>query len=157
MAQNELLRAVDARRRMRRDRAAVEHALHVVGKCTGRRVTPLGLDRDRLEHDIVEIAAQCAPRQRRRRRQYTRRLLSGDLRRRCASAAAGQALAGDQFAEQDTERVDIGRGRDQAAEALLRGGIRRRERGHAGVRAFVVVEQLRDAKSKAVDSGCRWQ
>jgi hypothetical protein len=97
------------------------------------------------------VATQRAARDRRRCRQRTRRLAAGDLRRRRAARLAGQALAGDEFAEQDAECVDVGRGRDQPAFALLRRSVSRRERRQARLRFVVPVEQLGDAEVEQLD------
>ncbi len=151
VARDELLRAIPGRRRMRRHRAAIEQPFDVVGERAGRDIAPLGLGRDRLQHDVVQIAAKLAARHRRRRGQHAGLVVRRDVAGRRAAGSVVEALAGDQLAEQHAEREDVGRGRDRRAGALLGRGVGRRERGHARLRLVIRVEQLGDAEVEQLD------
>ncbi len=136
VARDELARAIPARRRVRGDRKARQMAFDVVGERAGRCVAPVGLGLERLQQDVVEIAAQ-APLQ--------RRIAVGiGERRRPARRPAG-ARAEQELMQQHAERVDVGRGRHDLAGDLLRRRVVGRE--YANGRALdVVLEQLRDAE-----------
>jgi hypothetical protein len=153
--------------RAREDRLAGEIALQVERHRLDRGIALLRLLRERLEHDVVEVAGDDARTTAQHRRFALARIglalqrLRGP--RRVASRIAflplrvGLALqavglgVGQQFVEHDTERIDVGHRRHRLAAHLFRRGVVQRERAHAGARllgcADVCVDQLGDAKS----------
>jgi len=60
-------------------------------------------------------------------------------------------LAGNQFAEHNAERVDIGGGRDWFAAALFGRSISGRERGQVRLQRIRIVEQFGDAEIQQLD------
>ena len=154
MTREELARAIPGGRWMGADRLRVEMAPDVLGECAGRAVAPFRLLGGRLHHDVVEVAAQLPAHFLRRRRQHAgcgRRI---DLCRRRAGVAVAAATPGHQFAEEYTQRVDVGRGGDRAAVELFRRGVGRRHRGMlraGGLSVRLRFEQLGDAEVEQLD------
>src|SRR6185437_9392494 len=99
-------------------RLLIQVALDVLGQGTGGSVTLLGGAGRGLQHDVVEIAAQLAPPYRQRcRGSFT---LEGEIgraglkpRRWRSGIAARSPSPGQQFVEQDTQRVNVGGGGDR--------------------------------------------
>ncbi len=146
MARNELAGAVPVRGRVRCDRQVRKMPPDVFGQRAGRGVAALRLFRDGFQHDVVQIAAQQFAHGLRRRRQGLRFDGVGDTRGGAAGFAGGAAFAGDQFVQQDAERVNVGGGGDVAANLLFGRGVGRREGGSQGAVFVRGVKQLGDAE-----------
>jgi hypothetical protein len=172
VAADELGAAVGERIGARRHRLVGEVAAQVVGECRGGRVALRGLLLQRLRADVLEVAPQRAAEPQRRlaasRCGSVAAVVFGDglgerpriglddrtqpIDRRCAGARR-RMDAGEQYVEEDAERVDIGRGRHRGALDLLGRCVVGSERAAAGLRQLgrrfgrvFAAEQLGDAE-----------
>ena len=171
VAADELAQAIRGGIGARRDRPRFQPAAQVLGKRRGRRIAPCRFALQGSGDDQIEIAGQVA-------RQVLRiglrtiefaQLPGIELRRQRAGAfddfQAGiesqlrrvrvtplpRQLPGQQFAQHQAQRVDIGRRADGLAEDLLRCGISRREHAHGGAGAGLLaafLDQLGNAEIK---------
>ena len=140
MTLRELAHAIAGRVRPRRDRKSAQITAQVFGELLRRWIALVRRLLQRLEHDVVEIAAQ-------RLREPAiagRRLVRGDARRRgsCSQICFASAHVVDPVAlygrspdeqaiQQHAERVDIARGRDRLAANLLGTRVLGRQREEA--------------------------
>ena len=139
---------------MRADRLRVEMAADVLGERAGRGIAPLGFLRGRLQHDVVEVAAQLATGPGRRRRQHAGTGVGIDLRGRRAGIAVPAPVTGHDFGEQHAERIDVGGGGDRPVVELFGrgvGGCHRTLQGLRGVTVGIRLEQLGDAEVEQLD------
>ena len=145
------------------DRQASEVPAQVVAQRRRGRIAALRLSGQRLQHDVVEVARQapapacgveaCDPRDGRATNRDRGPLddlsLQAPRPGRLASSAAVREAPGEQFEEQDTECVDVGRGGDRLAQDLLGSGVVRSHHallGASGAVAGAPFEQLGDSE-----------
>ncbi|MCR6702973.1 MAG: hypothetical protein NVV68_18310 [Dokdonella sp.] len=116
-----------------------------------RSVASLRRGGRRLQDDVVEVAAQRAPRllDRAGQRSVAARF---DVRGRSERIVTAATMPGEQFAEQDAQCIDVGRCRDETVGVLFGCRVRRRQHRDAGVFDVVDVEQLGDAEVEQLDA-----
>ena len=129
-----LCRCTNLRARYQRDGGCAEtgrpdkQAIDFFGEVAGRGIAAHWVFIECLDDDRVEIAANLASCDRGQLAdEVPESRLRSDPARRSTAAAIVDAFAGQQFTQQHAERIDIGRGRDRSAVALLWCGIGRRE------------------------------
>ena len=158
MPADELAGAITPGFRARAHRSTLPPAFQVLDHRDRRRIAALRFLAQRLQHDIVEIAAQLAPQRRRRGLARGRgfavfghalarahRLGAADRVFQCLLRHVGDALcalAGQQFVEQQAELIDIGRGRCRLAVYLLRRGVVGREHPQRGAGQRLLAQRF---------------